>query len=352
MGPAPGESSTPSHGGLSAPSYRDSGVDVDAATSVKGRIADLVSRTHGPEVLGGIGGFGALYALSGFRDPVLVSSTDGVGTKSKVAAALGRYDGLGEDVVNACVNDVIVCGATPAYFLDYIGVGELDAAVVEDLLSGMVRACETAGCALIGGETAQMPGVYAGGDFDLVGFAVGVVERDEILDPADVEIGDMLVGLPSSGLHTNGYSLVRRVFDLDDDPSQLLRHRPELGRTLGEELLEPHLSYVSTVQRVRADVKSIAHVTGGGLVENLPRALPDGTAASLDRRAWDVPPIFSVIQSAGEISDDEMFRVFNMGLGMVLVCDSAKASALAAELPGAKIVGEVTAASGQPRVSV
>ena len=171
---------------------------------------------------------------------------------------------------------------------------------------------------------------------------MGVVERDEILDPADVEIGDVLVGLPSSGLHTNGYSLVRRVFDLDDDPSQLLRHRPELGRTLGEELLEPHLSYVSTVQRVRADVKSIAHVTGGGLVENLPRALPDGAAASLDRTAWDVPPIFSVIQSAGEIADDEMFHVFNMGLGMVLVCDGAKASALAAELPGARIVGEVT----------
>ena len=347
MAPASGESSV---GGLSAPSYRDSGVDVDAAADVKSRIADLVARTHGPQVLGGVGGFGALYSLSGFREPVLVSSTDGVGTKSKIAAALGRYDGLGEDVVNACVNDVIVCGATPAYFLDYIGVGELDAAVVEDLLSGMVRACETAGCALIGGETAQMPGVYAEGDFDLVGFAVGVVERDEILDPADVEIGDVLVGLPSSGLHTNGYSLVRRVFDLDDDPSPLYRHRPELGRTLGEELLEPHLSYVSTVRRVRADVKSIAHVTGGGLIENLPRALPDGTAASLDRRAWDVPPIFSVIQSAGEISDDEMFRVFNMGLGMVLVCDSAKASALAAELPGAKIVGEVTAASGQPRV--
>ena len=211
---------------------------------------------------------------------MLVSSTDGVGTKSKIAAALGRYGGLGEDVVNACVNDVVVCGATPAYFLDYIGVGELDAAVVEELLSGMVRACETAGCALIGGETAQMPGVYAAGDFDLVGFAVGVVERDEILDPADVEIGDVLVGLPSSGLHTNGYSLVRRVFGLDDDPSPLHRYRPELGRTLGEELLEPHRSYVSTVQSVRAEVKSIAHVTGGGLIENLP-ARPAGRHGGL-----------------------------------------------------------------------
>ena len=230
MAPASGESSA---GGLSAPSYRDSGVDVDAAADVKSRIADLVARTHGPQVLGGVGGFGALYSLSGFREPVLVSSTDGVGTKSKIAAALGRYDGLGEDVVNACVNDVIVCGATPAYFLDYIGVGELDAAVVEDLLSGMVRACETAGCALIGGETAQMPGVYAEGDFDLVGFAVGVVERDEILDPADVEIGDVLVGLPSSGLHTNGYSLVRRVFDLDGDPSQLYAAPPRAGPHAG-----------------------------------------------------------------------------------------------------------------------
>ena len=351
MAPAPGESPAPSHG-EPAPAYRDAGVDVDAAASVKTRIAGLVARTHGPQVLGGVGGFGALYALSGFRDPVLVSSTDGVGTKSKIAAALGRYDGLGEDVVNACVNDVIVCGAAPAYFLDYIGVGEIDAAVVEELVSGMVRACEAAGCALIGGETAQMPGVYAEGDFDLVGFAVGVVERDELLDPTNVEIGDVLVGLPSSGLHTNGYSLVRRVFGLDDDPSPLRQHRSELGRTLGEELLEPHRSYVSTVQQVKGEVKSIAHITGGGLIENLPRALPDGAAASLDRTAWDVPPIFDVIQAAGEIGDEEMFHVFNMGLGMVLACDSARAAALASELPGAVIVGEVTTATGQSRVRV
>ena len=349
---APGESSAPPDGERSAPTYRDSGVDVGAAASVKSRIADLVASTHGPQVLGGVGGFGALYALSGFSDPVLVSSTDGVGTKSKIAAAMGRYDGLGEDVVNACVNDVIVCGATPAYFLDYVGVGELDAAVIEELVSGMVRACEAAGCALIGGETAQMPGVYAGGDFDLVGFAVGVVERDEILDPENVEIGDLLVGLPSNGLHTNGYSLVRRVFGLDDDPSPLRRRRPELGRALGEELLEPHRSYVSTVRRVRADVKSIAHITGGGLIENLPRALPDSAAASLDRSAWRVPAIFDVVQAAGEIADDEMFHVFNMGLGMVLVCDGAKAAVLASEIPGAAIVGEVTAATGQPRVSL
>ncbi len=336
----------------SAPAYRDSGVDVDAAANVKNRIADLVARTHGRQVLGGVGGFGALYSLSGSRDPVLVSSTDGVGTKSKIAAAMGRYDGLGEDVVNACVNDVIVCGATPAYFLDYIGVGEIDAAVVEELVSGMVRACEVAGCALIGGETAQMPGVYAEGDFDLVGFAVGVVERDELLDPADVEIGDVLVGVPSSGLHTNGYSLVRRVFGLDDDPSPLHTYRPELGRTLGEELLEPHRSYVSTVQQVRGDVKSIAHITGGGLIENLPRALPDGAAASLDRTAWEVPPVFEVVQAAGEIADEEMFHVFNMGLGMVLVCDGAKAAALASDIPGARVVGEVTTATGQSRVRV
>ena len=351
MAPVPDESTAPLHED-SAPAYRDSGVDVGAAASVKGRIADLVARTHGPQVLEGVGGFGALYALSGFRDPVLVSSTDGVGTKSKIAAALGRYDRLGEDVVNACVNDIIVCGAEPAYFLDYVGVGELDAALVEEMLSGMVRACETAGCALIGGETAQMPGVYAEGDFDLVGFAVGVVERDELLDPADVEIGDALVGLPSSGLHTNGYSLVRRVFGLDDDPSPLHVHRPELGRTLGEELLEPHRSYVQAVRQARPEVKSVAHITGGGLIENLPRALPDGAAASLDRSAWNVPPIFDVIQSTGEISDDEMFHVFNMGLGLVLVCDPAKATSLANQLPGAAIVGRVTPTSNQPRVTL
>jgi phosphoribosylformylglycinamidine cyclo-ligase len=214
----------------------------------------------------------------------------------------------------------------------------------------MVRACEEAGCALVGGETAQMPGVYADDDFDLVGFAVAAVERDELLGPDNVEVRDVLIGLPSNGLHTNGYSLVRRIFDLDNDAARLHEHRPELGSTLGEELLKPHRSYVSVVEQVKRNVKSIAHITGGGLVENLPRALPDGTAASMDGGSWEVPAIFSVIQATGEIASEEMFQVFNMGLGMVMVCGRDRASAVTDELPGARIVGEVTAASGDPRV--
>ena len=332
--------------------YRSAGVDRDAARTVKERIESAAAPTHGPEVVGGAGGFGAMYQLSGYKEPVLVSSTDGVGTKIKVAIAMGRYEGLGEDVVNACANDVIVSGARPLYFLDYIAAGKLVPETVDALVRGMVRACEVIGCALIGGETAEMPGVYGDHEFDLAGFAVGAVEKGDILGPSGVREGDLVVGIPSSGLHTNGYSLVRDVLRLDEDDSPLYEFHDELGRTLGVELLEPHRSYYQVVKPVTGLVKSMAHITGGGLIENLPRALPDGLGARLDPSTWKVPPIFLMLQEWGGVALDEMYNVFNMGLGMVLVCDRPKLQQLLKLVPEAAVVGEVTAAEGERRVSM
>ena len=332
--------------------YRASGVDQDAAQGVKDRIAAIVARTHGPEVLAGMGAFGAMYALGGCREPVLVSSTDGVGTKLKIASAIGRFDTLGEDLVNLCVNDIIVSGARPLFFLDYIAVGEMDEEVIAALVGGMARACGEAGCALIGGETAQMPGVYRDGELDLAGFIVGVVEKSNIKDLSAVREGDVLVGLPSNGLHTNGYSLVRHVLDLDDDPTPLGEFHQELGGTLGEALLAPHRSYHRELEAVFPLVKSAAHITGGGLPENVPRALPEGLGATFDARAWERPPIFSVLQEMSDIPRDEMYRVFNMGLGMVLVCERGAVAEVTALAPGALVVGEVAPSGGTERVVI
>jgi phosphoribosylformylglycinamidine cyclo-ligase len=330
--------------------YKAAGVDRDAAEEVRRRIKAIVAPTHGPQVLGGIGGFGAMYELAGYREPVLVSSTDGVGTKVKLATALGRYEGLGEDLVNACVNDVIVCGAKPLFFLDYVAVGKLHVDVVETLVSGMTRACGTAGCALIGGETAEMPGVYGEDEFDLAGFAVGVVEKSAILDPSTVAEGDILIGIPSSGLHTNGYALVRDMLALDDDPAPLMEFHPELGSTLGEALLEPHRPYYPQASSVLGLVKTMAHITGGGLIENVPRALPDGLGARFDTASWDLPPIFTVLQERSNVARNEMYRVFNMGLGLVMVCDRTQVEEVRSRLPEARVVGEVVTAAGDRRV--
>ena len=330
--------------------YRSAGVDLDVGREVKRRIKSIVARTHGPQVLGGVGGFGAMYQLSGYREPVLVSSTDGVGTKIKLGIAMGRYEGLGEDVVNQSVNDVIVCGARPLFFLDYIATGKMNPNTVEALVRGMVRACEAAECALIGGETAEMPGMYGEQEFDLAGFVVGVVERDAILDSCNVVEGDLLLGLPSSGLHTNGYSLVRRILGLDNDPSPLWEYHSRLGRTLGEALLVPHRSYYTLLRSVMSLVKGVAHITGGGLVKNVPRALPAGLGARFDSTAWEVPLLFSILQERGNVARDEMYRVFNMGLGMVLVCDGSRASEIMSLVPEARVVGEVTAGMNEPRV--
>ena len=330
--------------------YKAAGVNLDAAQDIKQRIGAIVTPTHGPEVLGGVGAFGAMYQLSGYKEPVLVSSTDGVGTKLKLAVMMDSYDTIGVDLVNACVNDVIVSGAKPLFFLDYIAVGSLRPDVIEALLEGMARACQEVDCALIGGETAQMPGLYAKDDFDMAGFVVGVVEKSAMLDSSNIREGDVLLGIPSNGLHTNGYSLVRHTLGLDDDPSPLREHHPELGQTLGDALLMPHRSYYRMVRPAFPLVKGMAHITGGGLIENVPRVLPEGLAARFDTDTWKVPPVFTVLQEMSNITRDEMYRVFNMGLGMVLVCERSKADEITALVPEARVVGEVTRSTDERRV--
>lgn len=335
------------------PTYTEAGVDLRAAAHIKTRIKAIAAPTLGANVLGGVGGFGALYRLSGYRDPVLVSSTDGVGTKLKLAALMGRYDTIGEDLVNACVNDVIVCGADPLFFLDYLAVGALDDDVAAALVGGMARACKRAGCALIGGETAQMPGLYAAGDFDMAGFAVGAVERDAILDGSGIRAGDAIIGIPSNGLHTNGYSLARLALGLDNDPSPLWETAAELGAgvTIGDALLAPHTAYAGVARPLLPLLKGMAHITGGGLIENAPRMLPPGLGARFDSAAWRVPPIFGLLQERGGIARDEMYRVFNMGVGMALACaagdaDVVVAGAADAGAAGARVVGEVVKGDG------
>jgi phosphoribosylformylglycinamidine cyclo-ligase len=330
--------------------YTAAGVDLQAARDIKQRIRAIAAPTHGPEVLSGIGAFGGAYQLSSYQEPVLVSSADGVGTKLKLASMMKRFDTAGADLVNACVNDIIVCGAKPLFFLDYIAVGELVPATVEGLLEGMARACLEVECALIGGETAQMPGVYGEGDFDLAGFVVGVVEKSRILDGTTIHEGDVLLGIPSNGLHTNGYSLVRHIWGLDGDPSPLREYHPELGKTLGEALLTPHRSYYQMVRPVFSLLKAAAHITGGGLIENVPRVLPDGLAARFDTSTWSLPPIFSILQEQSEVSREEMYRVFNMGLGMVLVSDASRVGEIIALAPEARVVGEVVPSTDETRV--
>ncbi len=342
--------------GSGTSSYARAGVDIDKANRTIEEIKRLARGASRPEVLGGIGGFGGLFRLGQYREPVLVASTDSVGTKVKIAALLGRYDTVGVDVVNQSVNDVLCAGAEPLFFLDYVASSQIDEEAKVAMVRGVVSACREAGCALLGGETADMPDVYAPGDFDLVGFVVGVVERDAIIDGSRIEPGDALVALPSSGLHTNGYSLVRRVFsvavggDPDEERSRLDRTYPGLGVTLGEALLAPHRGYVNELRPHLPKLKGIAHVTGGGLVDNVPRVLPEGMAARIDRASWRVPPLFRLIQAEGGIADDEMFRVFNMGLGIVVAVAPGDVAGLTSALPGAKAVGEVVRSEGEPRV--
>jgi phosphoribosylformylglycinamidine cyclo-ligase len=301
--------------------YRDAGVDITAADAAKGRIRALARATFNPQVLTEIGSFGGMFRpdLSGYREPVLVASTDGVGTKIKVAIAAGVHDTVGYDLVAHCVNDILVQGAYPLFFLDYVALGKLDPVRVEQIVSGFSRACAEFCCPLIGGETAEMPGTYAEDDYDLAGFIVGVVERERAL-PRGVAAGDVLVGLPSLGLHTNGYSLARKVlFDT-------LGHRPdtelvELGTSVGRALLAPHRSYLAALEPLleRDKIRALVHVTGGGFPGNIPRVLPEGLGARVRRSAWPVPPLFRLIQQGGAVADEEMYRTFNMGIGMILV---------------------------------
>jgi phosphoribosylformylglycinamidine cyclo-ligase len=271
-----------------------------------------------------------------------------VGTKLKIAVALNKHDTIGIDLVNHCVNDILTCGAEPLFFLDYIAAGKLVPEQVAAVARGLAQACREVGCSLIGGETAQMPGLYTGEDYDLVGFIIGAVEKEKIMLGKAIAAGDAIIGLPSSGLHTNGYSLVRKIFGVD----QLGERYPELGRTLGEELLEPHRCYYRPLRPLLPLLKGMAHITGGGLVDNVPRVLPQGLAAKFDSRAWTTPAIFQLIQQKGNVDHSEMYRVFNMGIGMTLICSPDNVDQLTKALPEAKVIGEVVKQVGKTRVII
>jgi phosphoribosylformylglycinamidine cyclo-ligase len=329
--------------------YRQSGVDIDAGNETVRRIKSLARATFTPGVLSEIGSFGGLFRLDRdrYRDPVLVSSADGVGTKLKVAFLTGRHDTVGADLVNHCVNDILVQGAEPLFFLDYLATGRLSPSVAEQVVAGIARACRENGCALIGGETAEMPGFYADGEYDLAGFIVGAVESEGIIDGRTIIPGDALIGLSSAGLHTNGYSLARRIlFDVSGfEPGTFVA---ELEETVGDALLAPHRSYLAIIRPLLAAgaIKGMAHITGGGITENLPRALPDGCVAVIDTRAWTVPPIFTLLQQRGHIAADEMFRTFNMGIGLIVICAGSEADRIVGSLnrsadAGARPIGRI-----------
>jgi phosphoribosylformylglycinamidine cyclo-ligase len=319
-------------------SYAAAGVDLTAAEENVRRIGQHVRSTHGPRVLGDFGAFAGLFHLRDVRDPVLVASTDGIGTKVLIGAQLGRYDVLGNDLVNLSIDDVLTTGARPLFFLDYIGVHAMQHEIVEAMVRGMANACRANGCALLGGETAQLADLYAPGHFDLAGTVIGVVERSEVIDGSTVQPGDRVWGLPSTGLHTNGYSLARRIvsgLDLSEDPGG------KLGQSLGDALLAPHPSYLKRVQQYRQQLKAVAHITGGGLPGNIPRVMRRNVSVELDWGSWPVPPIFDVLRERGGVDDDEMLRVFNMGLGLVLV------TAPDVELPDALLIGRVVPAQAE-----
>lgn len=323
--------------------YALAGVDVDLGNRVKSGIHSRVSKTHGPNVLGKIGGFGGLFRadFGNMKDPVLVSSIDGVGTKLKIAFAMNRHDTVAQDLVNHCVDDIAVIGAKPLFFLDYIGSGKLDTKAFDQMLAGFTKACVAAGCALIGGETAQMPGMYHPGEYDLAGCIVGVVDRKKMLDGTRIEKGDVIIGLASNGLHTNGYSLARKVLLSGRDAYKLEDRIEGTKLTLGEELLRVHKNYQPLMAALTDGVlKGAAHITGGGLLDNLPRVLPKTLNARLDSDSWTVPALFQLIQQRGKIDALEMYQVFNMGIGMTLVV-SPKDAASVIKLTKGKHIGEI-----------
>lgn len=330
--------------------YREAGVDISAGNEAVERMKPAVERTRRPEVLGGLGGFGGLFALdtAKYPDPVLVSGTDGVGTKLRLAFQLDRHTTIGQDAVAMCVNDVLVQGAEPLFFLDYLAVGKLDPGKVADIVSGVASGCEQAGCALIGGETAEMPGFYPPGEYDIAGFAVGVVNRDKLIDGREIQRGDIVLGLKSSGLHSNGFSLARKLVEGYD----LAAVVPELGEALGEVLLRPTRIYVKTILPLLQDgnILGMAHITGGGLTENVPRILPAGLGLKIDKKAWEVPLIFKFLQRLGDVEEAEMFRTFNMGIGFVIIVHPEEAEAVRQKLQEngeeAPVIGEVQPGEG------
>jgi phosphoribosylformylglycinamidine cyclo-ligase len=333
--------------------YRDAGVDIDAGEDLVTRIGPMAASTHRPGVLGGLGGFGGLFGLAeaGYEDPVLVSGTDGVGTKLKLAFALDRHETIGIDLVAMCVNDILTSGAEPLFFLDYFGTGHLNPSVGAAVVSGIAEGCRQSGCALLGGETAEMPGMYSPGEYDLAGFCVGAVERKDLLDPARVQSGDVILGLASSGLHSNGYSLARRAL-LEVAAMNLGDTMPSTEATLGDVLLEPTRIYVRSVRaalsRHPGAIHALAHITGGGLVDNVPRVLPEGLQASIAWGSWPEPAVFGMLRGAG-IEEAEMRRTFNLGIGMVVIVEPSAAQAVADALRDGDeevhIIGAITAAA-------
>ena len=334
--------------------YKASGVDIDAGNETVRRIRSLARSTFTAGVLSDIGSFGGLFRIEPgrYKEPVLVASADGVGTKLKIAFMAGRHDTVGADLVNHCVNDILVQGAEPIFFLDYLATGKLAPDVAESIVGGMAQACRDNSCALLGGETAEMPGFYNDGEYDLAGFIVGAVDRARLINGRAIAVGDVLVGVPSSGLHTNGYSLARRIV-FDTLKLDVGSYVSELQLTVGDALLEPHRSYLPFVQPLleATRIKGMAHITGGGITDNLPRILPHGTAAVIDVSSWTVPPLFTWLRNAGDVPIDDMLRTFNMGIGLIIVVASDQAEPLISELAArggrdARVIGEVV--PGEP----
>ena len=348
-------------------SYKDAGVDIDTTNKLVGDYLRIVKSTYNPGVIRNDNGFGGLFRLQGapglfarrWRDPVLVSGTDGVGTKLKIAFMMDKHDTVGIDLVAMSVNDILVQGAEPMFFLDYIGIAKSDKRVLVDLVKGVADGCKQSGCALLGGETAELPGLYNKGEYDLAGFAVGVVERKRLIDGSQVEAGDIIIGLPSSGLHSNGYSLARKAL-LEKGGLKLGAKPADLGCPLGEELLRPTRIYVKpvlaafTAYKVKRPIRALAHITGGGLLENVPRVLPRDCDAVINTEAWEVPPIFRLIQKSGNVRDEEMFRVFNMGIGMIMVTTPSSVETVMAKLKKAgckaKVIGRMAEGSGEVKL--
>ena len=330
--------------------YAGAGVDIDLKSKVIAKISRYARATLRPEVLSGVGFFGGLFEMKGYKNPVIVSSVDGVGTKLKIASAMNRFDTVGIDIVNHCVNDIFTCGAEPIFFLDYIAIGKVVPDKLEAIGKGLAAACKEVGCALIGGETAEMPGIYHGDDFDLVGFVVGVVEKDKIMMGDSIVAGDAILGLPSTGLHTNGYSLARKIFG--ETAAALNKRYAALDGTVGGALMETHRGYYNQLKPLLKNIKGLAHITGGGLVGNVPRSLPKGLAARFDSRKWAVPPIFRLLQKKGNVETAEMYRVFNMGIGMAVIGAPENVKKMTKALPEAQVIGEVVKQRGEARVII
>ena len=337
--------------------YKSSGVDIDAGNETVRRIKKLAKATFTPGVLSDIGSFGGLFRLdtSAWKEPVLVSSADGVGTKLKLAFLTNRHRTIGADLVNHCVNDILVQGAVPLFFLDYLATGRLSPDVAEQIVEGLSRACSDNGCALLGGETAEMPGFYADGEYDVAGFIVGAVDRSRIIDGRSIQVGDILIGLPSTGLHTNGYSLARKIV-FDELKLKADSHVPELGETVGDALLRTHRSYLNVIKPLldRGQIRGMAHITGGGITDNLPRVLPSGTAARVDRTTWRVPAIFRWLGESGRVPEYDLRRALNMGIGLILVVakhdvDAVRSDLLKAGEANSVVIGDIVA--GDPGVN-